>query len=889
MKLSAVWIGSSLIFCACLVVPAQCRVISSSEVAATDESGAESEEEILARIFGSKRKHPKNMLMEFTLLLDGEKIGEVMVMLHGSQKKVFARHLKDALSAYMTADEIKKIDAIADKDGFADIESISFSNMKAKFNSLTLQLEITANVNVKKTRSLGKRSSHRDIPNVVPAFFSGFISTRLSQTHEGGSNGLNSTTLLLTPALNINGVVLEGEFSYNSGFRNHGAANGGKFYREYTSLVYDLPERDMRFSLGDVFSNSIEYQNVPRVMGFGFKKFAPVTHFDNQNRNVRITLLRRSTIEVYVNDTLVSTKRDVAPGTYTLDDIPFGHGSNDVKIRITDDTGRRQELDSNLFLDSAILEKGESSYGLTVGYPEIRTESRRYDSANPLVSGFFRYGLLDSLECSFGIQANKIATSYTAGLKHASDFGIFDFRYARSHNKSNAGPETQRGNAFYVSYSSPTLKMADMSVSAGVSFEKLSSFFFPYLANAIGDPVSPPPLVADGFIHHMALLRTENLEGNNSNIRYHLSLGNVLGTTWNFNYSIRNRFNQPREKGLSLMATKFISFEEGMFQHAHISASLESIKSPNYKNTSFSLTCSLSIKDSCTVSVGYYDADRKSGNFSISKYSDENGLGYDLSYNGSAATHSYGANLLYNHARFKANIHHYGDHGRGSGHNTTQAGFESTLFFADGAFSVARNNIYDGGFVIVEPENELKETNIKFMNNKSESGSLGGAVLTTTRKQINVSRLDLRNMPHRLEVKKDTIISDGLYKRGACVKISSEGSHMARGLLLDSSGNPLDLVNGYALHTSDKNANPLQFFTNTSGRFSINGLRPGRYRVTVNVEDCEDFEIEIPAGKALSPRTSPEKTAARANNVLDLGVIIVGEKTRSIIAGEKNK
>jgi outer membrane usher protein len=879
MELSVLRIGLSLMFFWCCGLAAQNRVISTcvnNDEKLTDAS----EEEILTRIFGARRKYPKNTLMEFTVLLDGEKIGEIMVLLNRSQKKAFAKHLKEVLSTYLTASEIKKIDAITDKNGFADIESISFSNMKAKFNSLTLQLEVTVNIGIKKTRSLGKNTLHRDIPNVTPAFFSGFINARLSQVNQhGGATGSSATTLLLTPVFNVGGVVMEGEFSYNSAFRRSNSQSdegGGKYLREYTSLVYDLPDHDMRLLLGDVFSNSIEYQNVPRVIGFGFKKFAPINHLDNHNRSIRIILLRRSTLEVYVNDTLVQTKKDIAPGTYTLDDIPYSHGSNNIKIKLIDDTGRRRELDSSLFLDSAILEQGESNYGITIGYPEIN-HGRRYDK-NLLFSGFFRYGLLDSLECSAGIQGNNTGTSYTIGLKQALDFGIFDFRYAKSHNKSTDRLTKMNGSAFYADYSSPVMDIFGINISAGVSFERLDSFFFPYLANA--DSIPAPSALANQnqqlinseLVNNMIAMRGDtNLDGKNSNIRYHLCLSNIFGTTWNCNYYIKNRFNQPKEKTLSITASKFISFEDSMFQHGYINASFNSVRSRDYKNINFSLSCSLTIRDSCTISAGYYDADAKYGHFSISKYSDDNGFGYDLSYSGTKKSHGYGTSLLYNHPRFKADIHHYGHSGGNNNTNSIQMGFESTLFFADSAFSVARNNIYDGGFVIVEPENELKNTNLRFNNSRSESGMLGGAVLTTNRKQTNISRLDLKNFPANMEVKKDTIISEGLYKRGGYIKISSEGCYMARGMLLNDSGEPMALVNGYAIHTTNKNANPVQFFTNTSGKFVINGLNKGKYKVTINVEDCEDFEIEIPDNE----KSSCKKTIKRSGNVFDIGAITI--------------
>jgi hypothetical protein len=108
-----------------------------------------------------------------------------------------------------------------------------------------------------------------------------------------------------------------------------------------------------------------------------------------------------------------------------------------------------------------------------------------------------------------------------------------------------------------------------------------------------------------------------------------------------------------------------------------------------------------------------------------------------------------------------------------------------------------------------------------------------------------MAKLDLTDIPNHMEVKEDTIISDGLYKRGAVFDISCEGEYMVEGKLYGSDQKPIALVSGYAIHTTNKEADPVQFFTNEDGEFVINNLVLGKYTVRVNFEGCKDFEIEV--------------------------------------------
>jgi hypothetical protein len=231
---------------------------------------------------------------------------------------------------------------------------------------------------------------------------------------------------------------------------------------------------------------------------------------------------------------------------------------------------------------------------------------------------------------------------------------------------------------------------------------------------------------------------------------------------------------------------------------------------------------------------------------------------YSIHLQKGGSSKNYGIDTSYNHGRFCANLSHTRADGT-TNSNRTQVGFESTLFFADGEFAVGRSSLCEEGFVIVVPKKKLAETDIKFLDSLSESGFLGGAVLTVPRNVVYSHRLNVKELPDNIAVDRDAIIQKGSYRRGAVMEIEAEGDFIARGTLVDSAGKAIDLAGGYAVNVSDKNATPVQFFTNSSGEFVICNLKAGKYNASINIEGYSDFEINVVESK---------------NNIIELGTVV---------------
>ena len=136
----------------------------------------------------------------------------------------------------------------------------------------------------------------------------------------------------------------------------------------------------------------------------------------------------------------------------------------------------------------------------------------------------------------------------------------------------------------------------------------------------------------------------------------------------------------------------------------------------------------------------------------------------------------------------------------------------------------------------------------------------GGAVLKNSRISSTVSRIDLKDIPDNIALKLDTIVSQGQYKRGFIADIQGIKSVTARGILVDSQGKILEQVTGFAINKDNTDEPPVSFFTNSLGEFSLTELKPGNYKLTINVQNTEPLELKI--------KETPE------TEELDLGTVV---------------
>ena len=174
-----------------------------------------------------------------------------------------------------------------------------------------------------------------------PASVSSFLNFNLKGTDRKtilprASRDLQQWGLALDGAVNVNGVVLEG-----SAFGE--VSETAALDRGDVRLVYDLPQRALRFMAGDLSYPVIGYQTPLPAAGIGL-----TTDFSLQPQvltywagEFSFELERPAEVKIFMNDSLISTLQ-LPAGVHDLRRFAPAVGHNDIEVVIDDSAGRRR-------------------------------------------------------------------------------------------------------------------------------------------------------------------------------------------------------------------------------------------------------------------------------------------------------------------------------------------------------------------------------------------------------------------------------------------------------------------------------------------------------------------------------------------------------------------
>ena len=177
------------------VVESEEAVVGISDLSEADDA------KLYGAIFGTVVQD-KDVLLDYDVLVDGEKVGSAPVFT-GKNVRIQLAALKEMLMPFLDSDDIDPLDAKMDKEGFVSFKDLTQMSFKARINRLTMCVEISLPIEKKKIRSLSPFSRHREIPNAFPANISGLCNIRASKTFYKEAKSYNSTNLVLSPALNF--------------------------------------------------------------------------------------------------------------------------------------------------------------------------------------------------------------------------------------------------------------------------------------------------------------------------------------------------------------------------------------------------------------------------------------------------------------------------------------------------------------------------------------------------------------------------------------------------------------------------------------------------------------------------------------------------------------
>ena len=312
------------------------------------------------------------------------------------------------------------------------------------FQTLTLQLSVPPEQRREETLSLVGTPVVRANRTVMPSDFSAYLNVRggvdYTEASRNTSEGFSDPQIGLENAFNLRGWVLENETAINP-------APDKTWEKRDTRLVWDLPERRLRWTLGDL--------NYPVS---GFQVFLPMAglslHRENSLQPYRITsplgqssfyLKQDSRVEILVNGRTVQTLQ-LQAGPHQISNFPLTGGANNVILRITDPVGRVEYVNATYFYDPGLLKGGETECNYAVGLPSrLHPDGPFYEyQTEPAASAFHRWGITDTLTLGLNGQALQDAQQAGGELVLNTIAGVLDLNAAFSHNRGIGSGHAER-------------------------------------------------------------------------------------------------------------------------------------------------------------------------------------------------------------------------------------------------------------------------------------------------------------------------------------------------------------------------------------------------------------------------------------------------------------
>lgn len=711
------------------------------------------------------------------------------------------------------------------------LSEIEEAGLRVSYSAVGLEILVSPTVEQRprgevrgRTRSSGGSSNLSK-----PALFSGFLNTyagvAYSEGERAGAGRFDVPNLRFDGAIRWAEFALEGDALVNT---------GGDLFLQSLRLVHDNPEYALRVTAGDVQISPDGILTAPALMGVALERnFSLLQPSSNirptGKRSFRVE--RNSDVRVIVNGHEVR-RLQLPPGEYDLDDLPLTSGSNDVQVIITDEFGNAESVDFSILFNRALMKPGLSEWSIAAGKIVESNAGQKEDKLIDLdnvVVGSVRSGLSETV--TTGAALHLSGGAKLAGLSSLiqSDLGLLGLGAKASLNE--AGDFGWSGEV-------------ELSVDKAALWDERASFN-----------------LGIEYLSEQAIASLTGKDVGASRLRFH---GSVYQPIWyDINLSLSGYYllssdSELTRYGASLSANRSLSQDLSVGVSASLDQSGENQNDLTLSD-GVSLLARLRYQPSQNSSISYlYDAaSRTSAAAFDTRYeagSNRLAVGVETEHHPDTPTGSseniVGANISATNSRYELNASH-SRHLQGLGerqfNSRTAVNLGWSLAFADGSFAFGRP--VRSAFAIVDAHDNLEEAQIKIAPRdgtfRAQVDDLGPALVPdiSPYSQTNLA-FDIQNAPPGYNFGTGSFGLSAAYKSGYSLKVGSDFSLSAIGILEDRRGEPLALQSGTIKSEEDQDR-AIVLFTNRSGRFSIQGLKPGNWIIVMNDNEKSRYAVSV--------------------------------------------
>ena len=810
--------------------------------------------DLFAKAFGKKAAVSAPSYVSVEVKVNKNVIGHTKIFSkNGIFDSVDSKSLLELLKKVLKEHVYKRVEKKLSK------EKIPFKNLKelgisAAYNPSDISLDLSINSELRKplvlTLQSKRKASVRDENKITAKEISAFLNMYSNVDFNSGSSD-PKVKMKLEGSLNIKNVVLESTVN----------VRGGKFTTDKATLTYDDPDKLLRFSVGNVFTGTRNFQENLRLDGLRISKeffFDPELQI-RPRASESFILETDSEVEVFINE-ILRQRFYLKAGLYSLEDIGLYDGANDIRVRIKDEFGKITVKTSQQYYNSHLLKKGLSMYAISVGHLSNRQSGVNNKLiTDPVISGYYQKGLTKNLTMSVDAQVSQ--NSYLLGTEFITSMSLGSIKssWAISGGKSkNSGIATRfefRPNRQPEKIGLDTLRhdMLALDKSIGGFFKSwtLSGEFRSKDFSLLNG--------SDSFDGE----KNEDKKRLKARLQTNFSL--KISDNWRgvLNLGATDYYNANQNFSANLTATR--RFHNGM--NLSLGARYDS-------DDDYSVNLQLSIplfreKGKRKKSLDLL-ADTKNNSFETRvnlkplSLVGRNSFGGSLEYTQDESSHLQSLDLTYRDPSFETK---FTAKNRDTKHNNENyqhlsIGFNSSLACVGGSCATSYP-IHDSFALVSGPSNQTTPIAINEGINrfKYSDGNNTGlpdnyTALIKSKKSKAVVRLesyrfqsiniDESTLPSGYDIEKTEFEVFPRYHQGFLIKAGGEPSTILNGLLRDDEGKKLGYKGGQWVPASKK-GKTIAFFSNKAGRFRIISIPAGKYKLELfDYPDMEAINITVP-------------------------------------------
>lgn len=761
----------------------------------------------------------------------------MLIMPEPQSSYVQAAPLLAILKNLVPEEKLKALEAVATQ-GFINLRDGAKGGVNLHFDEVLVALVVTIPSENKKQESLMVRRGF-DVSNrtiTYPSSVSAYLNVFGAQDYvERGlpaqDKGRQPFRMSTDGALNIDSWVLEGSSNYIEG-------DPHPWQRTDTRLVHDLPDDLIRTAAGDLSYPVQGFQSFQPMLGF-----TAARNFDLQPYRVSsptgqtsFFLNSPSRVDIYVNDRKVQTLQ-LNSGPYNLTDFPIVNGSNNVRLVITDATGRVEVRNVDIVSDTNLLAAGLHKFAYNIGVISNSVNGTpHYDLNQPVFTAFHRYGINDSFTLGGNLQADQQQQMTGFDTTFGTVWGVLRTDLAASHLRS--GNDGYAWQAQYQIVDHGRIDDDDGKFKGTKNFTMLADYRSPSFA----------PL---------GLLLPQNLTSYDLTARYSQQLTPTLNLGLGGSYDI-GREDQANDWNYTL------SIDQQLSRGVHISVNLGRQAIEGYgiffnlswtpSDSRHSITSSYDSFSNTARTEWNYTQENRSESMSASAGEVRTADRYDTS--GNLTYYGERGQITASHdisTPFRSDVD-----SPSATESRSELRFASAIVFGGGHTALSRP--ISDSFAIFAPDPAIRDYLIGInpqsgrdeeRTYEAKTDDWGPAVLPDMTSYLyRTVRVDASKLPPGYDAGDSTYTLYPTYRSGTFVRLGSDANVLLDGTLAYKDGKPVVLEAGTISLVEGNDTNPETFFTNRNGRFRIEKLKPGRYEIRLYSFSNIALPITIPEGAA---------------------------------------